>query len=79
MKLNSLYVSCTNLNRATNWYRQHLVNREPDNQTDRFIFWKLGEVHFGLFDANAVDEAIYTATTVCLILKSKMLMPCTTG
>ena len=58
MKLNSLYVSCTNLDRATNWYRQHLLNREPNNQTDRFIFWKLGEVYFGLFDANAVDEAI---------------------
>ncbi len=58
MKLNSIYVSAKDFNRAKKWYQEILLQRKPDNTTDRFAFWKLGEVHFGVFNPEMVEEQI---------------------
>lgn len=56
MKLNSIYVSAKDFERAKQWYSETLLERKPDNVTDRFVFWKLGEVHFGVFNPEITDE-----------------------
>ena len=58
MKLNSIYVSAKNFERAKKWYREILVKRAPDNETDRFVFWTLGDVHFGVFNPDVTEEEI---------------------
>ncbi len=57
MKLNSIYVSAKDFDRATRWYKDVLFDREPDNRTDRFVFWKLGGVHFGVFNPEMVEHS----------------------
>ena len=58
MKLNSIYVSTQNFARAKKWYEEVLFERRPDSTTDRFVFWKLGEVHFGVFNPEVAEEDV---------------------
>lgn len=58
MKLNSIYVSAKDFERARKWYQDILLQKVPDNTTDRFAFWKLGDVHFGVFNPEEIDETI---------------------
>ena len=50
MKLNSLYVTARDYDRAVSWYRDTLFGRSPDSTTDRFAFWDLDGVKFGVFN-----------------------------
>ena len=58
MKLNSIYVSTKDFTRAKQWYEEVLFEREPDSTTDRFVFWKLGDVHFGVFNPEVAEENV---------------------
>lgn len=58
MKLNSLYVSTKDFDRARHWYEKILFQREPDMETDRFVSWVLDGVYFGVFNPKITGETI---------------------
>ena len=58
MKVNSLYVSIKDRDRAINFYQNILFKREPSLETDRFVFFNIDGFLFGLFDPVVVGEKV---------------------
>jgi predicted enzyme related to lactoylglutathione lyase len=58
MKINSLYVSVKDRNRAKNFYQNIIFEREPSLITDRFVFFNIDGFLFGLFDPIVIGEKV---------------------
>ena len=58
MKVNSLYVSVKNRDRAKNFYQNIIFKCEPSLETDRFVFFNLDGFLFGLFDPLITGEKV---------------------
>lgn len=58
MKLNCVYISSKDFTRAKDWYKQILFKCNPNMETDRFAFWDLSGVYFGIFDPKVTGEEI---------------------
>lgn len=58
MKVNSLYVSVENRERAKNFYQNIIFEREPSLETDRFVFFNIDGFLFGLFDPTVTGEKV---------------------
>ena len=58
MKVNSLYVSVKDRDRAKNFYQNILFKREPSLETDRFVFFNIDGFLFGLFDPVVIGEKV---------------------
>ena len=56
-KLSSLYVSAKDFERAEAFY-SGLFEQEPDTRTDRFVFYDLNGVSFGVFNPEVTNESI---------------------
>ncbi len=62
LKLNALYVSALDFDRAREFYTDILFRREPTRTTDRFVFYDLGGVLFGVFDPAVTGEEVTYGT-----------------
>ena len=58
MKVNSLYVSVKNRDRARNFYQSIIFKRKPSLETDRFVFFNIDGFLFGLFDPVVTGEKV---------------------
>jgi predicted enzyme related to lactoylglutathione lyase len=58
MKINSLYVSVKDRDRAKNFYQNIIFERKPSLETDRFVFFNIDGFLFGLFDPTVTGEKI---------------------
>lgn len=58
MKVNSLYVSVEDRERAKNFYQNIIFEREPSLETDRFVFFNIDGFLFGLFDPTVTGEKV---------------------
>ncbi|WP_298916468.1 VOC family protein [uncultured Algimonas sp.] len=58
MKVNSLYVTARDFERAKACYTDHIFQREHDSETDRFVFWDIDGFLFGIFNPNAIDVEV---------------------
>ena len=53
-----MYISAKDFDRAQEWYKEILFQCQPDSRTDRFVFWKLGEVLFGVFNPDVAEADV---------------------
>jgi predicted enzyme related to lactoylglutathione lyase len=58
MKINSLYVSVKDRDRAKDFYQNIIFEREPSLETDRFVFFNIDGFLFGLFDPIVTGEKV---------------------
>ncbi len=58
MKINSLYISVKDRDRAKNFYQNIIFERKPSLETDRFVFFNIDGFLFGLFDPIVTGEKI---------------------
>ena len=56
MKINSLYISVKDRERARNFYQNIVFKRKPSLETDRFTFFNIDGFLFGLFDPAVTGE-----------------------
>ena len=56
MKVNSLYVTAKDFERAKKCYTDVIFERDPSMTTDRFAFYDLDGFLFGVFDPTVTDE-----------------------
>ena len=58
MKMNSLYVTVEDFNRAKVFYENVIFERKPSLTTDRFVFFDLDGFLFGLFNPAVTGEEV---------------------
>jgi predicted enzyme related to lactoylglutathione lyase len=58
MKINSLYVSVKDRDRAKDFYQNIIFECEPSLETDRFVFFNIDGFLFGLFDPIVTGEKV---------------------
>lgn len=56
MKINSLYVSVFDMDRAIRFYADHIFKKPPKNQSQRFSVFDIGGFQFCLFNPEVVKE-----------------------